>query len=153
MTIKKTLLAAGLAALTLATSAAGAFAASAVANSTVNVRSGPGTSYNVVDSLRRGDRVDVSNCRGSWCYVENRGTNGWVASSYLSSGRGYDDYDDRPIRRPPPPPPPRYYDNYGDGYYYGRPHRPSRPYWDGPRRPPRSSACFGGPGASVCFND
>ena len=46
-----------------------ASAASAVATSTVNVRSGPGTSYSVIGSLSRGELVDVGGCRSGWCYL------------------------------------------------------------------------------------
>ena len=55
----------------------------------VNVRSGPGTNYGVVDTARRGEQVDVQRCEGSWCYIAKPGPDGWVASSYLSTnGRG-----------------------------------------------------------------
>ena len=150
MTIKKTLITTALAGFTLAASAAGAYAASAVATGTVNVRTGPGTGYGVVDSLYRGERVEVNRCRGSWCFVERRGPDGWVSSSFLANS---DDYRDRPTRRPPPP---RYYDDYDDGYYMERPRRPHRPYYDGydyPRYPRNNSACFGSPGMSFCFSD
>src|SRR5690606_1582996 len=48
-------------------------AAPGTATNTVNVRSGPGTGYAVVDALRRGERVDVQRCQGSWCYVVKPG--------------------------------------------------------------------------------
>ena len=99
------LLAAAATALMLAGTVA-ASAATAFASTTVNVRAGAGTGYPVVDVLRRGERVDVDYCRGAWCAIEKRGTDGWVNANYLTSGRdyddGYDDYDD-------------YYDRYDDG--------------------------------------
>lgn len=61
-------------------------AAPGTATSNVNVRSGPGTSYGVVSTMRRGDNVDVQRCQGSWCYVVGRGYAGWVAGTYLSAG-------------------------------------------------------------------
>ncbi len=61
-------------------------AAPGTATSNVNVRSGPGTSYAVTNTLRRGDQVDVQRCQGSWCYVQGRGFAGWVSSGYLSAG-------------------------------------------------------------------
>ncbi len=61
-------------------------AAPGVATSNVNVRSGPGTGYPVVDALRRGQQVDVQQCQGSWCYVSKPGPDGWVSASYLSAG-------------------------------------------------------------------
>ncbi len=54
--------------------------------SNVNVRSGPGTGYAVVDTVRRGQQVDVQQCQGSWCYVSKPGPDGWVSASYLSAG-------------------------------------------------------------------
>lgn len=150
MTIKKTLITAALAALALATTAAGAYAATAIATGTVNVRTGPGTGYGVVDSLYRGERVEVNRCRGSWCFVERRGPDGWVSSSFLANSG---DYRDRPNRRPPPQ---RYYNDYDDGYYMERPRRPPpQRYYDGygPRHPRNNSACFGSPGMSFCFSD
>jgi uncharacterized protein YraI len=61
-------------------------AAPGTATGNVNVRSGPGTGYAVVDTLRRGDTVDVQRCQGSWCYVVKPGPDGWVSASYLSAG-------------------------------------------------------------------
>ncbi|WP_171015875.1 SH3 domain-containing protein [Devosia sp. FKR38] len=139
MALSKTLAASGLAALALLATAGSAFAATAYATNNVNVRSGPGTYYGVVDTLRRGERVDVQQCRGSWCYVEKRGPDGWVSANYLSRGGGYDDWD--------------------DGDNWGRP-----PHWNpGPSRPPHWNprpypvyptypAYPSRPGASVCID-
>jgi len=115
-----------------------ASAASAYASSTVNVRSGPGTGYSVVDVLRRGQRVEVDYCRGSWCSIEQRGADGWVNANFLNADR-YDDDD-------------RYYDDYDDdyfddGFYLERPrYRYRYPFY-------RSQACFGGSNASFCFSN
>ncbi|HZY68070.1 MAG TPA: SH3 domain-containing protein [Devosia sp.] len=65
-----------------------AFAAPATATGTVNVRSGPGTSFGVVDQLRAGEQVDVRGCRSGWCYVEKSGPDGYISSSYLRRGNG-----------------------------------------------------------------
>jgi uncharacterized protein YraI len=54
----------------------------------VNVRSGPGTNYAVLDVARRGETVDVQRCQGSWCYVVRPGADGWVSASYLSASGG-----------------------------------------------------------------
>ena len=62
-----------------------AWAAPGTATSNVNVRSGPGTGYAVVDTLRRGEQVDVQRCQGSWCYIVKRGSDGWVSANYLSA--------------------------------------------------------------------
>lgn len=63
-------------------------AAPGYATTNVNVRSGPGTSYAVVDTLVRGQQVDVRRCESRWCYVVKSGPDGWVSSSYLSADRG-----------------------------------------------------------------
>jgi uncharacterized protein YraI len=65
-----------------------AMAAPATTNSNVNVRSGPGPSYGVVDTLRGGTRVEVGECRGSWCAISTRSTDGWVSSGFLSRTGG-----------------------------------------------------------------
>ncbi len=64
------------------------------ATTTVNVRSGPGTSYRVVGVLQAGDYVDVNRCTGGWCEISMRGPDGWVSSRFLST--------DRPTRHTPP---------------------------------------------------
>lgn len=60
-------------------------AAPGTATSNVNVRTGPGTNFGVVSTLRRGEQVDVQQCQGSWCYVVGRGFAGWVSASYLAA--------------------------------------------------------------------
>jgi len=55
----------------------------AVATSNVNVRQGPGTSYRVVDVLRRGDAVNISRCTNGWCQISHAGTNGWASRQFL----------------------------------------------------------------------
>lgn len=54
----------------------------------VNVRSGPGTNYGVVDVVRAGTQVDVQQCQGSWCYIVKSGPDGWVSANYVSRGSG-----------------------------------------------------------------
>lgn len=136
------LVASGLAALAIVVTTAAASAAPAVATSNVNVRSGPGTGYQVVDSLRRGERVDVQYCRGSWCYVEKRGPDGWVSANYLSSGRPGDQWERPrpPSWNPAPPRPP---------HWNPRPPRP--PHWNQPYPTrPGASFCFNGPNGYFC---
>ena len=69
---------------------AAASAAPAEATAHVNVRSGPGTSYGVVDVLNPGEDVDVLGCRSGWCYVEHSGPDGYVSSNYLRRSSGSD---------------------------------------------------------------
>lgn len=138
MNLKKIAMTVGLAVLTLGVTAASAYAATAYATGSVNVRSGPGTDYRVVDQLYRGQRVDVQDCRGSWCRVSKPGPDGWVSANYLSAGGDYDD---------------GYYD---DGYYDDdvvviRPPRFRRPPLP-PFPGPRAGFCLGGPNASFCLN-
>jgi SH3-like domain-containing protein len=140
MALHKKLLASGLATLAVIATTVAASAAPAIATGNVNVRSGPGTGYPRVDTLQRGQRVDVQYCRGSWCYVEKRGPDGWVSANYLSSGRPSwdDDWDDDWYNPRPPRPP--HWDPY--------PPRPPRPpHWN-----PRPQPYPVNPGAQVCFN-
>ena len=59
----------------------------------VNMRSGPGTNYRVIDSLPRGATVNVSDrSNGSWYAVEYNGGSGFMSSSYLSITE--EDYSD-----------------------------------------------------------
>ena len=63
-----------------------AYAESAVVTGNgVNMRSGPGTNYRVIDSLPRGATVNVSDrSNGSWYAVDYNGSSGFMSSSYLS---------------------------------------------------------------------
>jgi hypothetical protein len=66
----------------------GSGAGNAVATSNVNVRRGPGTSYAVVDVLRSGQSVRISNCNGGWCWVNHGGPSGWVSQNFLTRTGG-----------------------------------------------------------------
>ncbi|WP_297112798.1 SH3 domain-containing protein [uncultured Devosia sp.] len=148
MTFRTKLIAAGMATMAALATTVAASAAPAVATGNVNVRTGPSTGYPVVDTLRRGEHVDVQYCRGSWCYVEKRGPDGWVSANYLRNARpgwnnDWDDHWDRP--RPPRPP-------------QWDPYPPRPPHWN-PRplpRPiypdhPHASMCFNGPNGYFCI--
>lgn len=63
---------------------AAAQAATATANSGVNVRSGPSTSAPIIGHLYAGERVDVGGCRNGWCYLTDE--RGFVSSRYLRNG-------------------------------------------------------------------
>ncbi len=67
---------------------AAAFAAPAAATGSVNVRSGPATSYARVDTLQPGESVEVEGCRAGWCYVTRPGPDGYVSASYLRRSSG-----------------------------------------------------------------
>jgi hypothetical protein len=144
MAHSRKLIASGLATLAVLATTAAVSAAPAIATGNVNVRSGPGTGYAVIDALRRGERVDIQYCRGSWCFVEKRGPDGWVSANYLSSGGGWDDDDyDPPHWNPNPPRPP---------HWNPRPPRP--PHWNPQPWPPRPypTPYPTKPGASFCYN-
>ncbi len=131
----------GVVAMMLGTVAASA--APAVASGNVNVRTGPGTNFAVVDTLRRGERVDIQQCRGSWCLVQKSGPNGWVSANYLTRTG--------PAVRPAPgwrDDYPRYRDSYpryrNDWRWRGYDRRyPVRP---------NAQFCVGGSNASFCVS-
>lgn len=113
----------------LLASAAAAAAFPVTSTTSLNVRSGPGTNYRVVDTLRPGETVEVTGQRGSWYQIDG---GGWASAAYLSGGGGAAVYeedvyvDDGPY----------YYDRpyiglgYGYGYYPRRHHwRPGHGHW------------------------
>ena len=62
-----------------------AFAVEAAATTELNVRTGPGTSYAVLDALYPGEVVDVTECQANgWCMIYHNGPDGWVSGNYLS---------------------------------------------------------------------
>jgi uncharacterized protein YraI len=85
MTFKSKLLGAG-AALLISTGAA--LAVPAIAETDLNVRSGPGPEFPVVGAIPAGQTVDVGNCTGSWCRVNFAGGAGFASRSYLQIAGG-----------------------------------------------------------------
>ncbi len=84
MSVSKKIILVGLATIFVVSSGAASFAASATSKTSLNVRSGPGTNYRVVDSLYRGERVEVGECvSNGWCYITHKGPDGWVSAKYL----------------------------------------------------------------------
>src|SRR3954467_6573902 len=73
--------AAGLGAAVTIFSAGAALAA--VATGSVNVRSGPGTGYQVLDQLYAGERVSIVDHSGGWCGISGARADGWVSCAYL----------------------------------------------------------------------
>ncbi len=64
-------------------------ATEAAATTHLNVRSGPGTAYVVVDTLAPGEIVEITECRSNgWCFITHPGPDGWVSSSYLTAAPG-----------------------------------------------------------------
>lgn len=58
-----------------------------VAASVLNVRSGPGTSYGIVTTARRGQQLPVLSESGSWVKVTVSGKTGWVSRQYVTIAR------------------------------------------------------------------
>ncbi|MBA3910649.1 MAG: hypothetical protein C0524_12380 [Rhodobacter sp.] len=69
----------------LSLAASAAMAEDAVATTSLNVRSGPGSGFSVVDVLAANERVTMSECQtNGWCYITHDGPDGWVSASYLA---------------------------------------------------------------------
>ena len=96
-----------------------AFASPGEATAALNVRSGPGVGYAVVDTLQPGESVDIGQCQAGWCYVTYNGPAGWAAATYLSgAGAEYSGpvYEPAPVYAPPPV----YFDQgFGSGFNPG----------------------------------
>lgn len=125
MSVKTNLLrAAGLGVVVTALTAGAAFAATAT--SSVNVRSGPGTGYGIVDRLSPGEYVNINGQSNGWCRVSKSGPDGWVSCAYLTGGR-INAYDGPRYRSGPSV---NFSFGVGPGYgYYGvRPFYP-RPFY------------------------
>ena len=77
----------------------------------VNMRSGPGTGYAVIDVVPEGGGVFVDSCGGNWCDVTWQGIDGYISRRYLEQTRILDDAPPREIY------PPVYEDDYEDDYF------------------------------------
>lgn len=55
-------------------------------NPTLNVRSGPGTTYGTLGQVRNGERYDITgkNAAGSWYEINFNGQTGWVSGDYIN---------------------------------------------------------------------
>jgi len=103
MSLPYKLLAGGLAGLVMLGGIGAAEAATATA--AVNVRSGPGTGYSVLDTLTPGEYVSVRGCSGGWCYITHPGPDGWVSANYIGGSAPYPiyTYEQAPDYYVPPP--------------------------------------------------
>ncbi|HEV7275124.1 MAG TPA: SH3 domain-containing protein [Devosiaceae bacterium] len=61
-----------------------AAASAAEATNPLNVRSGPGVNYGVVDVIHPGQYVEVTRTSGGWCYLQKSGPDGWASCRYLT---------------------------------------------------------------------
>jgi uncharacterized protein YraI len=100
-------------------SAGAAAAAPAVTESSVNLRAGPGTQYQVVDTIPGGTTVDVAGCTGSWCRVNFSGQVGYASRNYLQLAGGPAPGAGVVVAAPGYVYGEPIYDYYDDGYTYG----------------------------------
>jgi hypothetical protein len=56
-----------------------------VTASSLNLRSGPGTSYSIIDTMPHGATVDVLGFQSSWYQVTYNGESGWCSALYLQA--------------------------------------------------------------------
>jgi uncharacterized protein YraI len=122
-------------ALALLVASAGAAAAfPATVTTDLNVRSGPGTGYSIVDQLQAGDTVEVVESSGSWYQLAD---GGWASASYLDADGSAAVVDTYPSYYGTPA---FYYGSdpffWDDGGYYwywraGRRHRVDHDWWRG----------------------
>ena len=61
-------------------------ASSLTATITLNMRSGPSTSYNKIGTVRQGDAVQYITASKGWFKVKYNGKTGWVSSNYMKFG-------------------------------------------------------------------
>lgn len=128
----------------LLVSAGAASAATGTATTALNVRSGPGGSYPVIDTLPAGEIVNLLDCTGGWCEISmGADGTGFASESFLDIRGGGPARERVVIERSEPRivtglsiggywgETPYYYD---DGYYYygGRwyDEQPGRPGWE-----------------------
>jgi uncharacterized protein YraI len=72
----------------LALSTGLAAAAPAVVEQDLNLRAGPGVSFEVIAAMPAGATVDVLGCGAAWCRVAFSGTSGFANRGYLGLGGG-----------------------------------------------------------------
>lgn len=79
--------------------ATAASAYDAAATTTLNVRSGPGTNFNVIGALQRNQVVNIVECNSAntWCRIRDRNIDGWASNRYLQPIAGTSQRP-RPVR-------------------------------------------------------
>jgi len=63
-----------------------AAASATIATDVLNLRGGPGTSYDVLTKMLYGETVQIAGVSGDWYQVEYNGEGGWAFGSYLALG-------------------------------------------------------------------
>ncbi len=66
--------------------AEGSFGVGTVTGNAVNLRSGAGTSYDILGSRDKGDTLTVTGVSGDWYRVDLNGSSAYIRSDYLSLG-------------------------------------------------------------------
>ena len=51
----------------------------------LNVRSGPSTSYKIIDMIKRNDKVEIVSLENGWYKIKNNNTYGYVSSKYIDT--------------------------------------------------------------------
>lgn len=105
--MKRTLITAIFAVNALCASAAFAATSWVGPNTNLNVRSGPGTNYGVVGSLRACTGFDVVSWQNGWAQFTHNGNYYWVSGKYLIN-QPCDSYTPPKQNYTPPPPKPKY---------------------------------------------
>jgi len=57
-----------------------------VGSESLNVRSGPGLSYQVTASLKKDEKVEIVSTSGDWLEIKSGNKTGWIASWHTSNG-------------------------------------------------------------------
>jgi uncharacterized protein YraI/predicted small secreted protein len=98
----------------------------------VNMRAGPGVNFPRVDTIRRGNSVNVHGCleRRDWCDVSLGRSRGWVSAQYINFRSGdqrlrLHDYDSRRSLNTV-----RFNYSYWDSNYPTRPWYKDKPTWE-----------------------
>ena len=82
--------------------------AEVIINSAINIRQGPGTTYNILGSANQGERFPVTgkNPAGDWWQIDYRGQAGWVFGQLVTPQNTGAVQVAQNIPAAPPPPPP-----------------------------------------------
>lgn len=82
--------------------------AEVIVNSNINVRQGPGTTYNIIGAANQGERFPVTgkNPAGDWWQIDYRGQPGWVFGQLVTPQNTASVQVAQNIPAAPPPPPP-----------------------------------------------
>ncbi|MEG2786814.1 MAG: SH3 domain-containing protein [Romboutsia sp.] len=59
-----------------------------ITGNSVNFRQGPGTNYDSMGKLNKGDQVEYIDTAGSWVKIKHNGTEGFVHGDYISGSSG-----------------------------------------------------------------